>query len=83
MKSGLLFSRFFIALIGTINRFPNDWNQVVSEDHEQNCRGNLLCFLAFALQILLLLACDIHVLQGIILLLLSDQRLGNKGSLFP
>ena len=44
-------------------RFPNDWNQVVAEDHEQNCRDNLLCFHAFALQILLLQACNLHVLQ--------------------
>ena len=38
------------------NRFPNDWKQVVSEDHGQNCRENLL---AFALQILLLRACNV------------------------
>ena len=34
------------------NRIPNDWNQVVSEDHEQDSRENLLCILAVALQIL-------------------------------
>ena len=29
MKSGLLFFEI-------LHRFPNDWNHVVSEDHEQN-----------------------------------------------
>ena len=62
MKSGLLFSRF-----DWYNRFPHDWNQVVSEDHEQNCRETLPCILAFALQILLLQSCNLYVLQGMIL----------------
>ena len=48
------------------NRFPNDWNQVVAEDHERNCRENLFCFLAFALQILLLQKYNPYVRQGTI-----------------
>ena len=63
MKSGLLFSRFFHSL-DWYNRIPNDCNEVVSEDHEQNCRETLLCILAFALQILPLRACNLCVLQG-------------------
>ena len=46
------------------NRFPNDWNQIVSEDHEQNCRENFLCILAFALQMLSLRTHNLYVLQG-------------------
>ena len=45
------------------NRFPNDWNQVVSEDHEQNCRENLLRILTSALQFLPLPVCNLYVLQ--------------------
>ena len=46
--------------------FRNDWNHVVSEDHEQNCRENLLCILAFALQMLPMKSFNLHVLQGMI-----------------
>ena len=38
------------------NRFSCDWDQVVYEDHEQNCGETQLCILAVSLQILLLQA---------------------------
>ena len=76
MESGLYF--VILHSLDWYNRFPSDRNQVVSEDHEQNCRENLLCILPFALQILLLQAYNLHVLQGRNLLLLSDQRIEKR-----
>ena len=57
-----------LHILDWYNRFSCDWNLVVSEDHEQNCRETQLCILAVALQILLLQAKNLFVPQGMLLL---------------
>ena len=64
MKSGLLFSRFFIPLVGT-----KDFQTIgikLSLKITNKCRDNLLCLHAFALEILLLQTFNLCVLQGMI-----------------
>ena len=65
------------------NRFSCDWNQVVSEDHDQNCRETQLCILAVSLQIWLLQAKNLYVPQGMFFIEFSGLVNLNKSLLFP
>ena len=60
------------------NRFSCDWNQVVSEDHEQNCRETQL-----SPQILLPQAYNLYVPQGMFLIEFSGLVNVSKSLLFP